>query len=101
MPRVRDSRNEHDKLIERIAKAAIERGNNDVRANIPGFPTPQEIMGRIPDVTWTRPDGTLVIREVDPPGKMSLTNHQPHRVLHEHARRTGADYRRLKYKKKT
>ena len=57
----------HDRKVKKVQDAAKGRGNKDVRAHLPGQRQPPKLGGRIPDVSWKRPDGKRVVREIDPP----------------------------------
>ena len=96
----RGPNNPHDRKVKQVADAAKRRGNKNVRAHLPGQSAPPKLGGRIPDVTWTRSDGARVVREIDPPGRASLRDKAQDRAMRNAAKRSGVDYRRLKYPKK-
>ncbi len=50
----------HDKAVESVVKFYRDRNYQKIKAHLPGYDTPDEIDGYIPDITADHSDGNIV-----------------------------------------
>lgn len=64
--RTKRDQSAHDKGVKTQARK-LDRAGWNVRADVPGYPNPPTVAGRIPDVYATKPGGTRIVEvETDP-----------------------------------
>ena len=61
----RRSQLKHDRMVRDIAELLVERGYQDIRADITGYKRPDIISGHIPDVTAWDKNGEFNLFEVE------------------------------------
>ncbi|MCQ4573785.1 MAG: hypothetical protein NOU37_00845 [Candidatus Brocadiales bacterium] len=85
----------HDRKVAAVAANAKAHGARGVKVALPGHKQPPKIAGRIPDVSWKKPDGTPTIREIDT-GELIGAEKKQDKAFKEWAKQNNADYKRLK-----